>query len=323
MMMLTNGKTTMIAYLKLIRIPNLLIIILTQYMLRFCIIRTLYQLQNIDLQIDEISFAILVFITICIAAAGYIINDYFDIDIDEYNQNNNVIGKMVPVRHVWVLYGILNIIAFALGFYLAFELGKLQIGFIFPIISGLLYFYASRYKGMLIWGNLIVSFLSAMVVLIVWLFEFMALRNNPVSFIDGYKVVIIINAFTWGYAAFAFLVTLLRELIKDIQDIDGDTRFGCRTLPIILGWKTTRNIIVVGIIVVMGLLGLCQYYLLKNGYNYPFWYLLITVQPIFIYLIIKVIRASKPGDFKLAGLISKIIMVAGILSMQLVHISYM
>ncbi|MCK4638289.1 MAG: geranylgeranylglycerol-phosphate geranylgeranyltransferase, partial [Bacteroidales bacterium] len=234
---------TISPYFKLLRVPNLIIIILTQYLIRFCVIKPVLQFHGVNLTFSELDFALLVFSTILIAVAGYIINDYFDIQIDAYNKPDKlIVGKKVSIGTAKLIYAILNGIAFIIGFYLAIKVNAFQLGFIFVMIAIMLWYYSAKYKRQIFWGNLVVAILSALVLLIVWIFEFFSLRLSPIDFIDAYRSIKIINIIIWSYSLFAFMVTLIREMIKDIQDIEGDSKFGCRTLAVVFGIRATKYI---------------------------------------------------------------------------------
>jgi len=310
-------------YIKLLRVPNLAIIILTQYLIRFCIIKPVLQLHGVNLTFSEMDFTLLVLSTILIAAAGYIINDYFDIQIDAYNKPDKlIVGKKVSIGTAKLIYAILNGIAFIIGFFLAIKVNAFQLGFIFVMIAIMLWYYSAKYKRQIFWGNLVVAILSALVLLIIWIFEFFSLRLSPIDFIDAYRSIKIINIIIWSYSLFAFMVTLIREMIKDIQDIEGDSKFGCRTLAVVSGIRATKYITTSLIIICILIMAYSQYRLFIENFTIIFWYLMIVVQPLFIYLLINVIISKNKDNYRFSGNLSKIIMLAGILSMQLVYISF-
>ena len=314
---------TISPYFKLLRVPNLIIIILTQYLIRFCVIKPVLQFHGVNLTFSELDFALLVFSTILIAAAGYIINDYFDIQIDAYNKPDKlIVGKKVSIGTAKLIYAILNGIAFIIGFYLAIKVNAFQLGFIFVMIAIMLWYYSAKYKRQIFWGNLVVAILSALVLLIVWIFEFFSLRLSPIDFIDAYRSIKIINIIIWSYSLFAFMVTLIREMIKDIQDIEGDSKFGCRTLAVVFGIRATKYITTSLIIICILMMAYSQYQLFIKNFTIIFWYLLIVIQPLFIYLLINVIISKNKDNYRFSGNLSKIIMLAGILSMQLICISF-
>ena len=318
-MMHTIGRQIK-AYLRLFRIVNIIIIILTQVLLRYCIIDNFYAFQDVHLQLSQGNFLLLLFITVFIASAGYIINDIYDIDIDRINDRKNVVKSEVPIAAAWILYYLLNLAGVIMGFILAFNVEAYQLGFIFPVVAGLLYFYTTRYKGMLFWGNLIIAFLSAFVLLVVWLFEYMSIRNNPDIFVEVFKIIPVINLYVWGYALFAFLCTILREWVKDIQDIKGDKRYGCHTLPIAIGLKGTRLLMILMNILIIVLLAFFQYYLFTKRYLFTFIYILIVVQLLLFYSLYQIFRMKTERDFDFIGRLAKLIMLAGVLSMELLYI---
>ncbi len=280
-------------------------------------------MQNVESALGGINFLILVVVTVLIAAAGYIINDYYDIEIDRINKpQKNLIGRDISTMTARIMYYALNIIAIGLGFYLALRVSSFQLGFVFVIIIIMLWYYSSRYKRMIFWGNLVVGILSGFVVFVVWLFEFFALRADPGKFIEAIKGLATIKYFIWGFSFFAFITSIIREMIKDIQDMEGDERTGCRTIPIAIGFQNTKFIILGVIIISMAVLGYAQYLLFKEGFEWACWYLLITVQLLHIYVIVKMFSAREAKKFSFLSSLMKVIMVAGIISMQLIYFDY-
>ena len=320
----SNGRTNrMKNWLSLFRIPNLVIIILTQYLLGYGIIRPMMLMQHVEPLLGHLNFMVLVVITILIAAAGYIVNDHFDVNTDRKNKpGKNMLEGKVSVRLALRIYYIFNGIAILAGFYLAWQAGSFQLGLIFPAIIGLLWFYSSRYQRMPVWGNLIVALLSAMVVLIIWLFEFFMLLKSGNEFVSVIGQLSAINKYVWAYALFAFLVSLFREVLKDIQDMQGDRSMGYRTMPVIWGMKTARAIAALLILFTAGILGIAQWYLYTRGFVMPFWYLMLAVQTILLYLLYQVLVSREPAAYGFLGNTAKIIMLAGILSMELIYISF-
>jgi len=323
MMTLSNGSSSNLKnWLSLFRLPNLGIIILTQYLLGYGIIRPLLLIKNVEAPLGHIEFFLLVLTTTLIAAGGYIINDHFDVNTDRKNKpGKNMLEGKISIRHAFRTYYIINGIAIVCGFYLAFEAGSYQLGLIFPAIVGLLWFYSSRYQRMPFWGNLIVALLSAMVLLIVWLFEFYGLLKQGGDFITVFRELEMLNNFVWAYALFAFLVSLIREILKDIQDMEGDMVTGYRTLPVIWGMRSTRIFAATVIILSILLLAGGQWYIYMNGMTLAFWYILIAVQSLLLYLLYSLILAKKHSDYGFLSNTAKIIMLAGILSMELIYIN--
>ena len=267
-------------------------------------------------------FLILVIVTVLIAIGGYVINDYFDVKIDSINRPDKlVVNKLISPRGAIKLHIMLNVIAILLGFYLSWKVKATSFGLIFPFLSGLLWIYSAKYKRMLFWGNFIVSSLSAFVILIVWLFEFFWLRTNADLFVDVIPVIRGVTSIFLGYALFAFLVSMVREIIKDMEDKEGDTTYGCKTLPLVAGLVNTRYIVAAVIITTILLLGYAQLILYRLSLLIVFWYFFITVQSGAIYLLIKLFHARDKQDFHFLSNLCKLIMVAGILSLEVIFIS--
>ncbi len=305
-----------------IRLPNLLIIILTQFLLRYSLFSPFLYNGDTEVMSSLLDFSLLCLATLLITSGGYVINDYFDIRIDEINKPaQQVVGKLIPVRTAIKWHILLTGLGSLIGFYLAFKVRLLSFGLIFPAVGLLLWFYSAKYKRMLFWGNFIVALLSALVVLIVYLFEFFWLRLHPDFFADLIPDLLWVGKLFVAYAMFAFLVTFFREIIKDMEDVKGDAKVGCRTIPIVLGIRASRWILtaLVMLTIILLLAGLLVVYHL--AIMSVFWYLALTTLLPMIYLVYRVFSSNTPEEFHIMSNICKIIMVAGVLSMQLIAIS--
>lgn len=322
-MMLSNGSDNVVfRWLSLLRVQNLLIIVLTQYLLGYGIIRPFLKMNAVDPPLGHLSFFILVLVTVLIAAAGYIINDHFDVNTDRRNKSwRNMLDGRISVRKAIRVYYIMNVLAVLGGFYLAMQAGSFQLGLIFPAIIGLLWFYSSRYQRMVFWGNLIIALLSAMVLLIVWLFEYYMLVGNSSDFVSVIGRLADLNAYVWAYALFAFLTSLIREVLKDLQDLEGDMATGFRTIPVVWGQQRARAYAAVLVVLGMAMLAGALHYLFNRGLMMPFWYLLVAVMSLFAYLLVQLFKARDTRAYGFLSTTVKIIMLAGILSMELIYIS--
>ena len=313
----------MLKYLKLIRYKNLLVIILTQYLVRFCVLKPIYKTVGCSLQINEFYFFLLVFSVVLIAAAGYIINDYFDIKIDKINKPEKVVlDTSIQRRNAILFHSVFNFIAILISFIISYKIGAIKLGFIFLFVSILLWFYSLKYKRLLFTGNFIVAVLSAFVVYIVWLFEFFALRNNPSVFLELSGKYNMINIIVLSYTCFAFLISFIREVIKDMEDVEGDEIMKCRTIPVVFGIKKSK--IITGILILLNvlLIAVATYYVFKIHYLLLFVYLIIAVIFPYFYLFFTLTKSKEKSDFHLASNMCKIIMLAGILSMQILSINF-
>ena len=305
--------------LRLIRFPNLLIIAATQYAMRYFLMEPMLPSSNFKLQFGEIQFALLVFSTICIAAAGYIINDYFDTQADMINRPARVVvGITISRRIAMTLHALLNVIGIGIGIYLSFYVKLPSLSLVFIMASGLLWFYSTNYKRQFLVGNLSVAFLTGLVPIMVVLFEIPLLNRE-------YGLVMIRNNASFNYMLawvsafgfFAFLTTLIREVIKDAEDFEGDMAYGMKTVPIILGTFWTKVLIV---LLIAGTLIMLVTLLLKFiafsvdplDFISVVYFALFLLLPL-ILLAIQVISATEKKGFKRASSLIKLIMLAGIL----------
>lgn len=267
---------------------------------------------GIDITLNAFGFALLVMATLCIAAAGNIINDIYDIEIDTINKPEKVlIGKSISEKTANRLFIILNIIGVAIGFYLANLIGKPGFAALFVVISALLYLYSSYLKGVLLIGNLLISFLVAMSIIIVGLFELLpAITSyNQASQSLIFRIVL-------DYAIFAFYLNFMREIVKDLQDINGDKKGGLNTLPIAIGRKRTTTIIfLLAVIAVLGVvLYIYQYLYAQQGLL--IYFLLAIIAPL-LFFTIKSWSAKTKKEFYTLSIILKCVMFTGMCSLLL------
>lgn len=304
----------MLAYLRLVRWPNLLVVAITQYLLRYCIIIPLLEAHELQPALSNFSFAMLVLATLCVTAAGYAINDYFDIRTDRINKPHKIIlGRKLSRRKAILLHSALNATGLLLGIMLAWHVKHLMLALIFLVVPILLWMYAVRYKRKFLIGNFIVALLAAFVSAIVWVFDFHALSPDHQMLAQSTEI----TQYVQIYALFAFLATLVRELIKDIEDIKGDAKTGCRTIPISAGVSASKKLIIFLIITLIIFVAYFQLQISKRDFDLLFVYLLVAVQIPLIMLINKVIYAKEKMDYHIMSRLAKTIMISGVISMFL------
>jgi 4-hydroxybenzoate polyprenyltransferase len=302
-----------IAFLKLIRFQNLLIVAGTQYLVRYCILAPILKYGKLSLQLNEYFFFLLVLSTVFITSAGYVINDYFDRKTDLVNKPDSVIiGKKINRRYAMAFHMVFNIIGILIGFYISISIGKPLLSLIFITVSGLLWFYSTTYKKQPLIGNLIVAFLTALVPLIVFLFEYSLLKSTYTALFTTFSSIIkYLTSWILGYAGFAFLLTLAREIIKDTEDFEGDHAYGNQTIPIVIGTVYTKGIIV--ILFIFTLIAVFYIYLTYLTNKFTLYYILIALVIPLLYNIFRVIRAHSKKDYYISSLLTKIIMINGLL----------
>lgn len=267
--------------LKLTRFGNLIIIALSQYFTAAFLIG-MYTLNDFKLFLLSTS-------TIAIAAGGYIINDYYDVKIDYINKPNRVvIGKSITRRFAILFHVVLSTLGISLGFYLSWSIAAVNVLSVF-----LLWFYSNNLKRLPFVGNVTVAVLTGLSILVVDVFY----RTH--------------NSLIIIYALFAFFITLVREVIKDMEDLKGDNSFGCKTLPIVWGIRKTKILIYIILILFAAVV-----VLLNQLYKaLPFKYHLIFLFIPLLWLLYRLIRADMKKDFTRLSIFCKVIMMLGILSM--------
>jgi 4-hydroxybenzoate polyprenyltransferase len=294
-----------IPFLKLLRWPNLIFIVLTQLLFYFCIYLPLYEVPQTHILVW------LIIASVCIAGAGYIINDYFDLNIDKINKpNKNVLNTIINRRWaiVWhLLFSFIGIIATAIA--VGFGKWYLIIANIFCV--ALLWLYSTSLKRKLLIGNILISLLAAWTVLILF---FAKVPFNE-AFNSKSDITLKYFRLAFLYGGFAFIISLIREAIKDIEDREGDAQYGCRTLPIYAGVRTTKIYISIWIVVLVAALVILQLYILQFGWWLAVIYSIILIIAPLIYLLMQLRKAQTVNDYSKLSSLTKLIMFTGILSM--------
>lgn len=300
----------MSSYFKIVRPLNLLIIALTMYLVRHCLIIPIFKIServNPDLSLtsmlhlNEVDFIMLVIAAICLAAAGNVINDYFDRTIDSINKPEKIIiGKNISEKSAQIYYWILNVIGLLLTAYCAWKanVSSVFIVNIFALIS--LYVYSWMYKKTFLLGNLLIAFLSAGITVL-------AALPEPEFYVNSRYVLV--------YTAFALLLSLIREIVKDMEDIEGDEAQGCRTIPVVIGIKNSR--ILVSFLCV-SLISFVTYVIYVNFYVnsvFSFGNLLTLALLPFVILFFLILQTKDKRSFRVLSGYIKFLMLFGILSM--------
>lgn len=315
--LLLNNK--IFAFLKLIRIENLVMIALTLILVRYYILRKILISNDFELGINQYLFALIVLSTVLIAAAGYIINDYFDIKTDLINHPKTVVvDKVLKRRWAIILHMIFTFTGILLGIYCALKTGYLRLGLFHVFSAILLWFYSTRFKKQLLIGNLVVSVLSASVVFMPLIFEMgLMQKQNPEFVLSNYKMFLSAFKATFIFALFAFFTTLTREIIKDIEDIEGDSATGCNTMPIKWGISLSKTVIFFLIIITIILLIFIIYNSLKAqmliATPQNLYILLLLIMPLSL-LIYKLVKAKTSRHYYQCSIILKLVMLSGLLS---------
>lgn len=307
------GSNNIKYYIHLIRPINIAVLTLTLLLFRYCIIDVeLYTLYDFKPYLNGFSFYILLLTTIFVTAGGYVINDIFDVETDAINKpGKNIIGDKIDDNQAFNFYLFLSTVAVIGSFILMFTSGQMKISSLPIFIIALLYVYASTFKKMMI-GNIVISLCAALPIIFLSTYE---LRLNP---FDSASVIL----FTQGiglaamvYGTFAFLTTWIRELIKDIEDIEGDDYIGARTIPIVMGVRGTKVLIIFIQLLTLSFILAIAYYLLAADIVYGFYGLALMLVLPLIFQIGLVAWAKSPRQFKWASWMGKLHMVLGVLTL--------
>jgi 4-hydroxybenzoate polyprenyltransferase len=310
----------MLKYLKLVRWTNLLIVIATLCIIRWFILRPLLEYSGYPLLFSEWRFILLVLSAAFYTAAGYVINDYFDTQTDYLNRPERVIvGKEVARRQAMILHFALNIVAAALGIYISFYIGIPALAVICLLIPGILWFYSTTYKRQLIIGNLIVAILTALVPLAVFLSEMpLQIRMHGEIMLANHAFVNMVFYWIGGFAFFAFILTLIREIVKDIEDFEGDAAFGRNSLPVVIGIPSTKIILyALTLVTIFAILLLYTRFL--NDILSLLYFIIFLIGPLgfIIYLVQK---AKERKDYTQISRLVKVVMLAGLAYALLVNV---
>jgi len=304
----------MTIYLKLIRYQNLIFIALIQFVMRQVVLVPILQTFGFDATMDTSMLFLLITATVLIAAGGYVINDYFDVKIDFINKpDKQIVGNGISRHKAMLLHQILTGLGVGCGLLLAFFARSFTLAFIFIVIPGLLWFYSASYKRQFLIGNLVIAFISAITILIVGIAQLAFLQKEYGSLVFETPIPTHFYAWIGGFALFSFLLTLIREIIKDVEDEKGDREMECRTLPIKWGLKKTKLFLYCLTAFTVILLFLANFYFIHFNGTLTLRYILFGIVLPCIALCYLIYKASIKTDFHQASNLSKVIMFIGVM----------
>lgn len=309
------------AFFRLIRWPNVVFIALTQLLFYYCILKPLLPAGYINLpySLTPFLFVLLLIASLLIAAAGYIINDYFDINIDQVNKPDKmVIEKVIKRRTAILLHLFFSTSGIILSIYVAWHT-NIIIAIANIICTILLWFYSTTFKRKLLSGNIIIAVLTAWAIVVLYFAVHVIYENKTDHFYLMIGAIKRIYMFTALYAGFAFIISLIREVVKDMEDMEGDKSYGCKTLPIVWGVPAAKVFAGVWLVVLIGAIALIQVYALYSAWwwsgIYSFFLLIIPL----IVIIKKLSVAQTSIAFHQISSMIKWVMLSGILSMLVIN----
>lgn len=308
----------MIHFIRLTRPLNLIIIVLTMYGLGWYYDEMVNETGHFG--IKSFDFFLLVLSTTMIAAAGNIINDYFDVRADRINKPDRlIIGKTVKRRVAIVTHWGLNFVAFSIAAYLSWRLETFWYVFIHLLSINMLWYYSSYFKRKFVIGNIMIAALTAMVPMLVGFYYFHYSRLIPGAIeaeyvfpFDLFEHQSLLVFLSIALAGFAFILNFAREIVKDMEDVEGDKILKAKTLPIVLGYGTSKWIIVLILCAALFMSTLLAWLIpiMEVRAFFPVYLsaFLIVLALVFLF------AAKKKTDYKRVNTWIKLSMVAGLLS---------
>jgi 4-hydroxybenzoate polyprenyltransferase len=278
------SKKIITALFRLTRTWNLLILVFAQYFTAWFLLKA-----NI---FTDWRLLLLCASSALIAAGGYVINDYYDVKIDLVNNPNRVVvGRSVPRRHAILLHGLLSVAGIGLAVFVSWWIVAINI---FSV--SLLWFYSNMLKRLPFVGNFAVALLTGLSIGVLNILY------------DVFNPLVIV------YAVFAFFMTLVREIIKDMEDLKGDNTYGCKTIPIVWGIRKTKNFLYV----ILGVFGVTVLLINQLYVKLQLVYFLMLLFVPLAWLVAQLIKADTKRDYSWLSSFCKVIMLLGILSMAIV-----
>lgn len=296
-------------FLKLIRYPNLIMLALTLVLVR----NEIFGFESLIFpKLDDLHFSLYIISTLLLAASGYIINDLMDLKADLINKPHKVfVGNTICKKNAQTMYWVFNITGILIGLYVCYELNSVFNAFVCILTSIFLFLYSFKLQKIALVGNLVISLLIPSSLLALYVFEY-----DLSNFQNGlYSFYILLP-----YLIFAFLTNLMREVIKDIEDINGDYNMNFKTLPIIIGKTRARNFVLIITTLVLLLAIFMARLVYVNDYSFflLFGIIALVILPILIFFY-QLWSAKTKKEFHQSSKFLKIIMVLGILTMLFIH----
>lgn len=292
----------------MLRVPNLLIIAFTFLLLRYFVFIPVYSAFSVTSGMGSLQYLLMITSTILIAGAGFVSNDYFDVITDRVNKpHKQYIGIKLKAGYALAIAILLSIVASFFAIWLAFLNQSVIPAILLTMALLVTWWYAMQLKKSFIWGNMAVAFMSAGTITMAWIIENQVSHtpDQPFRLITGIIAAI---------SLIALLLNFIREIVKDVVDIDGDRLINCRSLPIVKGIPFTKSFVFFLSCITFILLIIAQFYLLKFSRLPAVIWLLVSAEIPLIYFLIALRRAEQKADFHKLSTLLKLIMVGGIVS---------
>jgi 4-hydroxybenzoate polyprenyltransferase len=287
-------------YSRLFRVPMLLLIVAFQLMIYFFVVTRYLESYGIAPSMSVLDCVLLVLATLFFTAGGYVINDYFDMKIDQINRPlTRVVGRRLDKNGAMSLYRVLTIIGAVFSILLCWRAQSFQCLLILLFVAGILWFYSSNYKRSFFIGNFIAAFMMAFVPLVVVLFQnqFMLLEYNMNPDLMYIMKGLLIYGVSFSFVGFAW--TFILEVVNDLISVKGDRELECHTFPVVWGVQKTKWLLY-GCLTLMLVLSALFFYFtpsLHSSASLRFYVCGFFVPALSLFYIIS--KSQSPADYKL------------------------
>lgn len=310
-------------FLHLLRIGNLAFIAILLFVMEKWVATPLLQVAQFHELMPWWVLTLLILSTVLIAAGGYVINDYFDVKIDRINRPDDVVvTRYISRDGAMRLFMVLSAIGVLSGLTVAWWARSWTLMMIFVVIPGLLWFYSASYKRQLLVGNIVVAFMAALVPLLIAIANADYLRHLYGETLAYTPIIGLLYSWLGGFAAFAFITTLTREMIKDIEDLEGDREMECRTIPIVWGTRTSQVIITAFLGATAALIGYLHFCILPFPHEWQSFSTRYVVFGLIVPIICAIVllwAAQNKQELHRAQLVTKFIMFLGVMYSFVIH----
>ncbi|MEO9570059.1 MAG: geranylgeranylglycerol-phosphate geranylgeranyltransferase [Polaribacter sp.] len=287
-------------------------VLLTMILTKYALINSF----TTNIYLSHLEFLTLILSVLLITAGGYIINDIFDIETDKINKPDKVfVNVSISRKNAWLSYIILTLLGLILGVALSIYKSQTYLSVIFIITVIGLFIYSKTLKNKILIGNILVSCFVGLTIFLVFSFElYKGFKTSKDNITNVFKLLFPFWS-VLGYFLFAFLTTLIREIIKDIEDINGDLKIKAKTLPIAIGRKRASKVAFFFTSILLLFLFIVLQ-LVRNEYLFLAYGMVFLLLPL-LYFMYKLWIAASKKDFSKLSNQMKVIMFFGILSMLL------
>lgn len=261
---------------------------------------------NPELALEGLDFVLFIWVVLLITASGYLINDHFDRETDRINKPYRIAryNAILPLT-AWRLYTIFTSMGAILAFWIAGHLSRWHTFLLYPLAVALLYGYAQSLKGSALFGNMLVAAMTAVVPFVLLIPEWHWIQEANLDISHP-----ILSIF-FGFAVFSFGVSLFREMIKDLEDVQGDTEAGWMTIPVRYGQQCAKKVAKCMGYFILALLFVTPFFAPISALTTS---IFIIATLVMIVLLISLERAQVPAQFHLISQGAKILLVIGLLA---------